>query len=36
GMDVVNKIKGVKTGNKGHYQDVPVEAVIIQNVTVSE
>ena len=36
GMDVVNKIKGVKTGNKGHHQDVPVEAVIIQNVTVSE
>ncbi len=36
GMDVVNKIKGVKTGNKGHHQDVPVEAVIIQNVTVAE
>jgi peptidyl-prolyl cis-trans isomerase B (cyclophilin B) len=35
GMDVVNKIKGVKTGNKGHYQDVPAEAVIIEKVTVA-
>lgn len=35
GMDVVNKIKGVKTGNKGHYQDVPTEAVIIEKVTVA-
>jgi peptidyl-prolyl cis-trans isomerase B (cyclophilin B) len=34
GMDVVNKIKAVKTGSKGHHQDVPKEAVIIQNVTV--
>lgn len=34
GMDVVNKIKGVKTGSKGHHQDVPQEAVIIQNVTI--
>ena len=36
GMDVVNKIKTVKTGSKGHHQDVPKEAVIIQNVTVAE
>ena len=36
GMDVVNKIKGVKTGSKGHHQDVPLEAVIIQNVTVDD
>ena len=35
GMDVVNKIKAVKTGSKGHHQDVPKEAVIIQNVTVA-
>jgi peptidyl-prolyl cis-trans isomerase B (cyclophilin B) len=35
GMDVVNKIKAVKTGTKGHHQDVPKEAVIIQNVTVA-
>ncbi len=35
GMDVVDKIKAVKTGNKGHHQDVPKEAVTIQNVTVA-
>lgn len=35
GMDVVNKIKGVKTGTKGHHQDVPVEAVVIEKVTVA-
>jgi peptidyl-prolyl cis-trans isomerase B (cyclophilin B) len=36
GMDVVNKIKGVKTGSKGHHQDVPLETVIIQNVTIDD
>ena len=35
GMDVVNKIKAVKTGSQGHHQDVPKDAVIIQNVTVA-
>jgi len=35
GMDVVNKIKSVKTGSKGHYQDVPTDAVIIKSVTVA-
>lgn len=35
GMDVVNKIKCVKTGSKGFHQDVPKEAVIIQKVTVA-
>ncbi len=35
GMDVVNKIKGVKTGSKGFHQDVPKEAVIIQRVSVA-
>jgi len=30
GMDVVDKIKGVKTGSKGFHQDVPVEDVVIQ------
>lgn len=35
GMDVVDKIKAVKTGSKGHHQDVPKEAVTIQNVTVA-
>lgn len=36
GMDVVNAIKGVKTGNRGHHQDVPVENVVITSVTVNE
>ena len=30
GMDVVEKIKAVKTGNSGYHQDVPVEPVIIE------
>lgn len=30
GMDVVNRIKSVKTGNKMGHQDVPVEDVIIE------
>ncbi len=33
-MDVVDKIKGVKTGNKGHHQDVPVEDVVIEKAEV--
>lgn len=36
GMDVVSKIKSVKTGSKGGHQDVPVDPVIIENVTVHE
>ncbi|WP_392587226.1 peptidylprolyl isomerase B [Serratia ureilytica] len=36
GMDVVNKIKGVKTGRSGMHQDVPVKDVVINSVTVSE
>lgn len=36
GMDVVNKIKAVKTGSKGFHQDVPKEAVIIQSATIAE
>ncbi|PVZ87271.1 peptidylprolyl isomerase [Serratia sp. S1B] len=36
GMDVVDKIKAVKTGRSGMHQDVPVEDVIINSVTVSE
>ncbi|WP_407330789.1 peptidylprolyl isomerase [Enterovibrio sp. 27052020O] len=37
GMDVVNKIKSVATGNWGYvHQDVPVEEVIINNVTIEE
>lgn len=34
GMDVVDKIKGVKTGNHGFHADVPKEDVIINNVIV--
>lgn len=29
GMDVVEKIKGVKTGQKGMHGDVPLEDVVI-------
>ena len=36
GMDVVDKIKGVQTGNKGYHQDVPVEDVVIESVEVDE
>lgn len=36
GMDVVDKIKGVKTGTSGFHQDVPVEDVILERVSKSE
>ncbi|MDD1783090.1 peptidylprolyl isomerase [Enterovibrio sp. ZSDZ35] len=37
GMDIVNKIKDVATGNWGYvHQDVPVEEVIIESVTIEE
>ncbi|GIU07636.1 peptidyl-prolyl cis-trans isomerase [Shewanella sp. c952] len=36
GMDVVNKIKAVSTGNRGMHQDVPLDAVIIEKVTIEE
>lgn len=32
GMDVVDKIKGVKTGTRGYHGDVPVTDVVIQTV----
>ena len=35
GMDVVEKIKAVKTGNSGYHQDVPVEPVIIEKAFVA-
>ena len=31
GMDVVDKIRSVKTGNRGYFQNVPVEDVIIHS-----
>jgi len=36
GMDVVDKIKSVATGNAGGHQDVPVEDVVIESVEVVE
>lgn len=36
GMDVVNKIKGVKTGSAGMHQDVPVEPIEITDTVISE
>ena len=36
GMDVVDKIKKVKTGNSGMHQNVPVEDVVITKATVAE
>ena len=35
GMDVVEKIKAVKTGNHGYHQDVPVEPVIIEKAVIA-
>ncbi len=34
GMDVVDKIRAVRTGNKGFHQDVPVDDVIIEKAEV--
>lgn len=34
GMDVVENIKGVRTGNAGMHQDVPLEDVVIESATV--
>ncbi|ELY4212153.1 peptidyl-prolyl cis-trans isomerase [Acinetobacter baumannii] len=31
GMDVVEAIKGVRTGNRGYYADVPLENVVIES-----
>ena len=36
GLDVVEKIKSVKTGSQGMHQDVPVESVIIERVSVKD
>jgi len=32
GMDVVDRIKSVQTGNSGYFQDVPLAAVVIQSI----
>lgn len=34
GMDIVNTIKKVKTGNRGHHSDVPVENIVIESAKV--
>lgn len=36
GMDVVDAIAAVKTGNRGGHQDVPVETVVITEVLVGD
>jgi len=36
GMDVVDAIRKVKTGNKGFHQDVPVDDVIIEKAEIVE
>ena len=36
GTEVVDAIKGVKTGNRGFHQDVPVENVVIEKASVVE
>lgn len=36
GMDVVEKIKNVKTGSSGYHQDVPVEPVVIEKAVVAQ
>lgn len=34
GMDTVDRIRQVATGNRGYHQDVPVETVLIQSCTI--
>ncbi len=36
GMDIVDKISAVKTGNHMGHQDVPVEQVVIESITVEQ
>jgi peptidyl-prolyl cis-trans isomerase B (cyclophilin B) len=36
GLEVVDKIKKVKTGSKGFHQDVPVDDVVIEKAVVVE
>ena len=36
GMEVVEKIKNVATGNSNGHQDVPLESVVIESVTVED
>ncbi|MCA9299080.1 MAG: peptidylprolyl isomerase [Phycisphaerales bacterium] len=34
GMDVVDEIRGVRTGTHGHHDDVPVDAIVIEKATI--
>jgi peptidyl-prolyl cis-trans isomerase B (cyclophilin B) len=36
GLDIVDEIAKVKTGNQGYHQDVPQEAILIENVSIEE
>lgn len=36
GAEVVDKIKQVRTGSRGPYQDVPVQAIVIESATVTK
>ena len=36
GMDVVEAIAAVQTGNAGHHQDVPLEDVVLEKLAVTE
>ncbi len=36
GMDVINKIKGCKTGSKDGHGDVPVEDIVINTVSIDD
>ena len=36
GMDTVDAIRKVQTGNSGHHQDVPVEDVVIEKASILE
>lgn len=36
GMDVVNKIKTVKTGSSAGHQDVPIDAVVVETIVAAE
>lgn len=36
GMDVVDRIKQVSTGNRGFYQNVPTKPVIIESATIAQ
>lgn len=36
GMDVVDKIKDVETGNKGEYQNVPTKTIMIKSVRLAK